>query len=165
LTLNLQRKRLRIKQFGRFIRVYSVQSVHVLLTPGFQTSYPRAGIMIGRINAQTADVRGPEPRSAVELPIWRLNALASGRFAATPNASQVPSDTSFRPVRTIQSWMEQAAISAGPCSGPSTATGRCSRAACLVSTWRARPTYAWSPVSEFSRCRPSVPILQRRAPE
>src|ERR1017187_6129060 len=27
-------------------------------------------------NAQTADVHGPGPRPAVELPIWRLNALA-----------------------------------------------------------------------------------------
>jgi site-specific recombinase XerC len=41
------------------------------------------------------------------------------------------------PVRTIQSWLEQATISTGRFSVPSTATGKCNRGACLVSTWRA----------------------------
>jgi len=51
-----QRKRLRIKQFGLFFRVYSVQSVHAPLVHRFQPSYACAGIMIGRINAQTVDM-------------------------------------------------------------------------------------------------------------
>ena len=33
-------------------------------------------------NAQTADGHGPEPRPAVELPIWRLNASLNRRWPA-----------------------------------------------------------------------------------
>ena len=44
-----QRKRPRIKQFGRFIRVYRVQSVHAPLIHRFDCSYSCAGITIGRL--------------------------------------------------------------------------------------------------------------------
>jgi hypothetical protein len=51
-----ERKRFKIKQIGRFQSVYLVQSVHAPLTYIIRESYSHAGIMIGQINAPTADV-------------------------------------------------------------------------------------------------------------
>jgi hypothetical protein len=45
-----QGKRFKIRQFGLLISVYPVQSVHAPLIHRFNFSYPRAGIMIGRLN-------------------------------------------------------------------------------------------------------------------
>ena len=54
-------------QFGRFCRAYPVQSVHALLTPGFQTDYSCAGIMIGRIRAFPVKLTQNSPTSG-----WRV---------------------------------------------------------------------------------------------
>jgi hypothetical protein len=44
------------------------QSVHARLTPGFHSSYPFAGIMIGQINALTAEVVCPLTPTGTILP-------------------------------------------------------------------------------------------------
>src|SRR5438270_8174240 len=56
LTRKIQHKRLRLKQFGRFFRVYSVQSVHA----PHSKQVNAARIMIGRTNGviRQVDVKG-----------------------------------------------------------------------------------------------------------
>jgi len=63
-----------------------------LLLSGSETGFPATRTQ----NAQTADVRGPEPRPAVELPIWRLNASLNRRWPTGLVASLRYADATSR---------------------------------------------------------------------
>ena len=86
LARDTERKRLRVEQFGRFFRVYWVQSVHAPVVRRFQLGYTCAGIMIGRINALPVEMSGladtpPEFAPGIQLPAPSVSALREPRCA------------------------------------------------------------------------------------
>ena len=72
--------------------VYLVQSVHARLTPGFHSSYPFAGIMIGRINAPLVE----NGERTVSPPTSTADGMPSGMYEVS-SSRQSPRLPAARP--------------------------------------------------------------------